>query len=80
MRLPRWKISMVRAVAQVDLLANEAVRYGIKEGLELDVVIRRDASRTPLGEFVVFARKAASAARSTLSSSCRRLTHSRRMT
>ncbi|MER8486148.1 hypothetical protein [Mesorhizobium sp. M1322] len=32
---------------QIDLLANEAVRHGIKEGLELDVVIRRDAGQTP---------------------------------
>lgn len=44
--------------SQIDLLANEAVRYGIKEGLELDVVIRRNEGQTPLGEFVVFARQA----------------------
>lgn len=44
--------------SQIDLLANEAVRHGIEERLELDMVVRRDAGQTPLGEFVVFARKA----------------------
>ncbi|WP_287307390.1 hypothetical protein [Mesorhizobium sp.] len=38
---------------QIDLLANEAVGHGIKEGLELDVIIRRDAGQTPFGKLVI---------------------------
>lgn len=43
---------------QIDLLANEAMRSGIEEGLELDVIIGRHADQTPFGEFVVFTGKA----------------------
>lgn len=70
----------MRGARRLDLLANEAVRHEIKESLGLDVVIRRDADQTPFGEFVVFARKTASTARSTLSNSCRRLVPNGRVT
>ncbi|MER8543167.1 hypothetical protein NKH17_27825 [Mesorhizobium sp. M1334] len=38
-----------RRCSQIDLLTNEAVGHGIKEGLELDMIIRRDAGQTPFG-------------------------------
>src|SRR6185295_12705968 len=45
--------------ANVDLLADEAVRHGIEEALELDMVVGGDAGQTPFGELVVLHRQAA---------------------
>ena len=45
--------------ADVDLLADEAVRYGIEEALELDMVVGGDAGNAPFGELVVLHRQAA---------------------
>ena len=39
--------------ADIDLLADEAVRDGIEEALELDMVIRRDPRQAPFGELIV---------------------------
>ncbi len=44
--------------SDIDLLTDEGMRYGMEEGLELDMVIRGHADQTPFGEFAVFARKA----------------------
>ena len=41
----------------IDLLADEAVRDGIEEALELDVIIRRDPRQAPFGELVVLCGK-----------------------
>ena len=43
---------MVRAVA-LRSTCDEAVGHGIKEGLELDMIIRRDAGQTPFGKLVI---------------------------
>ena len=37
---------------QIDLLTDEAVRDGIKEGIELDMVVGADTDEAPLGELV----------------------------
>jgi hypothetical protein len=42
----------------INLLADDAVRDGIEEGLELDMVIRRDPCQAPFGELVVLAGQA----------------------
>ena len=42
----------------IDLLADEIVRHGIEEGLELDMVVGGHTGQTPFGEFVILGRKA----------------------
>ncbi|AQZ50701.1 hypothetical protein Mame_01336 [Martelella mediterranea DSM 17316] len=44
--------------ADVDLLTDEAVRHGIKEAVELGMIVRRHAGKPPFGEFVVLAGQA----------------------
>src|SRR5690606_30886593 len=39
--------------ADVDLLADKAVRHGIEEGLELDMIVGGDPSQAPFGELVI---------------------------
>lgn len=39
-----------RRCSQIALLANEAVRHGIEERLELDIAIRRDTGQTSFGK------------------------------
>lgn len=43
--------------ADIDLAPDEAVRDRIEEGLELDMIIRRDPRQPPFGELVILGRK-----------------------
>ena len=43
--------------ADVDLLADQAVRHRVEEALDLDVIVDADAGEPPFGELVVLARQ-----------------------
>ena len=54
MRLPRLEyFDHLLRRTDINLLADEAVRHGIEEGLELDMVVSGHTGQTPFGEFVI---------------------------